>query len=388
MLVAAPRPDGAQDVLAGRAQVDRGEAIVGKPGPVVVVVRGRHRDDGVEGQLAGPVVDARVVVVLRVVARRRQQEDVLLVRVGHGVPQGLAVVVHETPAAAHHSRAVVRRVDDALGRVRAEALKVLPADDAQRHDAHPPVDAGDPDAVVAFRPDDPGAVRAVAVVVHGIVVIILEVPATHVVDVPVAVVVHAVAWDLARVGPHVVHQIRVVVVNAGVQHCHHHVPRADGNVPRLLGVDIGVRCAAGLARVVQSPALRIAEIVGGVPKPDLPVGLGVDHPLVPPKALNSLLHGLARDEPHPVHTQPRTAPQPLDPQALAQFAVDQVGPDRVLELDQHFAGRVWDPVFLARLGGRQGGFRVDDFTLTPVTAEDGDRGENPEQTDLPQLRAH
>src|SRR5262249_20320053 len=66
------------------------------------------------------------------------------------------------------------------------------ADELARHQLHVPIDAGDADAVVARRPDDAGDVGAVARVVHRVVVVVVEVPADYVVDVPVVVVVDAV----------------------------------------------------------------------------------------------------------------------------------------------------------------------------------------------------
>ena len=88
------------------------------------------------------------------------------------------------------------------------------------HDLDVPVDAGDADAVVAHGADGAGDVRAVAVVVHRVAVVVDEVVAVDVVDVAVAVVVDAVAGDLARVGPDVGGQVGVGVVDAGVDHGH------------------------------------------------------------------------------------------------------------------------------------------------------------------------
>src|SRR5262249_53555584 len=62
----------------------------------------------------------------------------------------------------------------------------------QRGHLHEPVDARDADTVVAGGPDGAGDVRAVAVVVHRVVVVIDEVPADQVVHVAVAVVIDAV----------------------------------------------------------------------------------------------------------------------------------------------------------------------------------------------------
>src|SRR5262249_30450271 len=69
---------------------------------------------------------------------------------------------------------------------RAAGVEVL-----DRHQADVPVHPDHPDAVVADGPDRAGRVRAVAVVVHRVVVVVGEVPAEEVVPETVAVAVAA-----------------------------------------------------------------------------------------------------------------------------------------------------------------------------------------------------
>ena len=68
-----------------------------------------------------------------------------------------------------------------------------------------------------------------------------EVHTVHVVDVPVAVVVDAVAGDLVRVGPHAVLQVRVVWAETGVQHGHGHSRVTDGLGPSRDCADVVAR---------------------------------------------------------------------------------------------------------------------------------------------------
>src|SRR5262249_20323267 len=156
------------------------------------------------------------------------------------------------------------------------------------HQLHVPGHAGDADAVVAHGPDDARHVRTVADRVHGVVVVVVEVPAHQVIDVFVPVVADSVrpaslrAWredvggvdaavavdvldqggvarivqvaerdvpvaidvdqlrlyvggDLALVEPDVLVQIRVIVVDAGVHQRHDRTALAGREVPRLGG---------------------------------------------------------------------------------------------------------------------------------------------------------
>ena len=101
-----------------------------------------------------------------------------------------------------------------------------------------------------------------AVFVHRVGVVGLEVVAVDVVDEPVAVVVDAVAGDLAGVDPDVVLQVRVQVVDTRVDNRHDDVGTAGGDVPGLGGVDVGVGQAVGLAGVVQADLLGEPWVVG------------------------------------------------------------------------------------------------------------------------------
>ena len=90
-------------------------------------------------------------------------------------------------------------------------------EDLDRHQLRPRGDADDA-APVGGGGDDPGDVRAVAVAVADVLARAgrREVDAVDVVDVAVAVVVDAVARDLAEVGPDVRRQVGVIELDPAV----------------------------------------------------------------------------------------------------------------------------------------------------------------------------
>ena len=171
-----------------------------------------------------------------------------------------------------HAGGVVDRRDRSTGAAAPRGVEKL-----ERHDGYLPIDAHHADAVVAHRTDRARHVRAVAVVVHRVGIIIGEVPAHHVVDEAVAVVVDAVAGHLAGIAPGVGREIRVVVVHAGIDDGDNHAARASGRVPRLRRVDIGIDDAARLSGVVEAPELAARWIVGSDGGRDREIGLDIAH---------------------------------------------------------------------------------------------------------------
>src|SRR5678815_1401098 len=136
--------------------------------------------------------------------------------VGHRVAQ--RVGVQETsPAGVEHLDAQSNGVldgGDGVGRgARAACTQKL-----ERHNAGRPAHAGDTFAVVAGRSEQSRHVRAVTVVVVGIVVAIAKIPAVDIVGVSVAVVVEIIAGDFVRVGVDHAGQVFVIEFNAAVDH--------------------------------------------------------------------------------------------------------------------------------------------------------------------------
>ena len=98
------------------------------------------------------------------------------------------------------------------------------------------------------------------VVVERIVVLVDEVIAVDVIDEAVAVVVEPVVGDLVGVHPDVCIEVRVGVVDPGVDHGDDRAIARD-RVPRLRRVDVRIGDAASLALVVETPLLAELGIV-------------------------------------------------------------------------------------------------------------------------------
>src|SRR5262249_31070117 len=143
---------------------------------------------------------------------------------------------------------------------------------------HPdiPIDPGDAHPVVPDGPDGPGDVGAVVVVVHRVAVVGHEVVPVDVVDETVAVVVLAVPGDLTRVGPDVGGEVRVGVVDAGVEDGDQGAGRPGRLVPGFRRVDVRVRGAARLAGVVEAPKVPKGRVVGHPVDAQPVVRLGVE----------------------------------------------------------------------------------------------------------------
>ena len=104
--------------------------------------------------------------------------------------------------------------------------------------------------------------RAVVVVVHRVAVVVRKVVSVNVVHEAVAVVIDAVAGNLARIGPDVGGQVGMAVVDAGVDHAHNDRAAARRDIPSLWGVDVGIDRAPRLPDVVESVELRERWIIG------------------------------------------------------------------------------------------------------------------------------
>ena len=253
--VAVPRIGGI-DVRAWSAQIDGGTS-VGREARKAIRVRGGSHRKHVVGRVARWIVRVGVVVG-RGVARRGDEEP----RRGEQVVERLGVTSSAPTVAGDgeaHGVGVGERIDrigDASASARAEEL--------QAGQTSLPGHTRDTDAVVASSGDGPGAVGPVSVVVHGIGIVVDEVPTVDVVDEPVAVVVEAVAGNLAGVGPHVVDQVGVEVIQSRVDDAHLDVLVARVGVPSQRRLD--------LVHPVQE---RVAGIVGDADRFHQEVGFGV-----------------------------------------------------------------------------------------------------------------
>ena len=259
---------------AGGREIDRRSAVVGEAREGVALVGGGHADHVGGGDLARVVVDSRRVEVEPVIAGRYHEQ-----RVRRNVDHVLQRLreVGPTEARIDDPRAFANRVEDRRHDRRGRAPVHVARPD--RHQAGVPVDAGDTVAVVAARTDRAGHVRAMTGEIAGRVVGVDEIPATDVVDPPVAVVIDAVSGDLAGIAPDVRRQVRMVVRDSAVDDGNRDRGAAGRRVPRLRRVDIGVRrpedAVDQLTRVVQPPQLRKARIVRDRIQLVEEVGLGV-----------------------------------------------------------------------------------------------------------------
>src|SRR5262245_47271235 len=115
-----------------------------------------------------------------------------------GIVQGLAVA-EAAPAIVGDYGAVADRIVESIdgGTDTAAPRRVV---ELHRHQLHIPVHADDASAVVACRTEDARDMRAVVVVVEGIVVVVGEVPADDVIDIFIAVIGDAIG-PAALAGP-------------------------------------------------------------------------------------------------------------------------------------------------------------------------------------------
>ena len=152
------------------------------------------------------------------------------------------IIIEAAQAHADDVRPVVRGIVDALYDAEIGGI-IVRAQDAHRQDLHVRRDAGAADAVILGGGNDAGAVGAVAVLVHGVVVPVDEVPALD---------------DLAL-------ELRVGIVHAGVQHSHRHPVAAGGHGPGRIGVD---------------HVVHVLVVPGGVAQKEVGIAHGV-HPRLP-----------------------------------------------------------------------------------------------------------
>ena len=101
--------------------------------------------------------------------------------------------------------------------------------DAQRQNFNFPAHTADTLRVVPHCADDARHMGSVAHIIHWVIVLddgafqgalADEVPAAHIIDFCVGIVIPAVGAFIG-IGPHVGHEIRVIVIHPGVQYRHH-----------------------------------------------------------------------------------------------------------------------------------------------------------------------
>ena len=78
---------------------------------------------------------------------------------------------------------------------------------------------------------------AVSVAIHGVIVVVMEIPSVDVVHIAVSIVVLLVSGNLSGVFPKVALQVLVVVVDSRVDDCNNNFGTALGPFPCLGGLD-------------------------------------------------------------------------------------------------------------------------------------------------------
>src|SRR6185312_5657803 len=86
-------------------------------------------------------------------------------------------------------------------------------------------------AIVTFSGNRAGYMRAMAIIIERIIGIIEKIPAVKIIDETISVIVNKVSGNFIGVGPDIVCQVRMVIVNACIYHGYYH-PIALRGVPR------------------------------------------------------------------------------------------------------------------------------------------------------------
>ena len=91
------------------------------------------------------------------------------------------------------------------------------------------------------------------VIVSGSFVVIYKIPAVHIVNIPVSVVINAsYAVCFGGISPKIGSQIGMGEVDAGINHRHNHIGAAGNHIPRARGIDLPHAPQIVPARIVRS----------------------------------------------------------------------------------------------------------------------------------------
>lgn len=230
-------------------------------GPVVrrqrQLIGGRTRGDGDDvGDVVAAGVAGNHVVVGSRIAGRGYEADADVVHGHDRIPH------HHRGAQARPPR-VVRDHDVGLeitphhrdighrGQCGRDGTEAVVTDDLQRQERHLPVHTRDADPIVAHGPDDSRDVRPVTETVLHVVGVADEVPALHVVDEPIPLVVDAVAGNLPGISPDIAGQVGMREVDARVEDRDDHAPHPDAGGPGRAGPDERRGPLQGIPRVVR-----------------------------------------------------------------------------------------------------------------------------------------
>ena len=102
---------------------------------------------------------------------------------------------------------------------------------------------------------------AMALIVKRIAVVVDKVIAMNIINKPVPVVINSVASNLTGIDPHICGQIGVTVINSSVNNRNNDVTRTRTHTPGFGGVNIRVRRATALPRVMEAVEVTVAGII-------------------------------------------------------------------------------------------------------------------------------
>lgn len=259
---------GGIDCLARGHDIHAGEAVVGKPCQTVAVVAGGHGNQRL-ARITGGIMRVAVDIGAGIAGGGDRQ----MTGVG-GEREGLgqrAVILPAAPTVVGQLRAHHHCVIQCLNRVE-QASRAAVIEKFQRHDLCLWGDPRDPGAVVGGCGNGAGHMGAMAVAVHRIAIVVGEIIAMHIVDIPVAVVVQTIAGDLGLIDPNVVRQIGMAVIHSGVEHSNQ-CAGAAAAVPSFWQVDIGIGNTTGLPGVMHPPEPLRPGVGGEIRCRDRDIGL-------------------------------------------------------------------------------------------------------------------
>ena len=111
-------------------------------------------------------------------------------------------------------------------------------DDFQGHQACIPSDTGHTNIVVAPGANGTSNMGAVPICVHRISIVVFEIVAPEVVDIPVTIIVNAVVGDLAGVRPDIVDKVWMIILHTRVNHADNDGGTVGPCVPCALRTDV------------------------------------------------------------------------------------------------------------------------------------------------------
>ena len=87
--------------------------------------------------------------------------------------------------------------------------------------------------VVGGGRDCSGNMSSMVVIIHRIIIIISKIPAVHIIDKAISIIVFAITRNLSGVFPHIALQIRMFIIDSSVDDGYNHAWRTFGDLPRF-----------------------------------------------------------------------------------------------------------------------------------------------------------